>query len=127
MLRVMSYNIRFGGVGREERIAEAIKHVDPDIVVLQEATRTDVVATLSGLTGFENYASRRNFSVALLSRVEVESFEWHCPPDLRRAYMEVKLAGSDTRIFGVHIGEMAQRTLHARKGIRSEKQIFILL
>ena len=103
MLRVMSYNIRFGGVGREERIAEAIKHVDPDIVVLQEATRTDVVATLSGLTGFENYASRRNFSVALLSRVEVESFEWHCPPDLRRAYMEVKLAGSDTRIFGVHL------------------------
>ena len=38
MLRLMSYNIRFGGVGREERIAEVIRHVDPDIVVLQEAT-----------------------------------------------------------------------------------------
>jgi exodeoxyribonuclease-3 len=103
MLRLMSYNIRFGGVGREERIAEVIKQVEPDLVVLQEATRTDVVERLAGLTDFPYYASRRNFSVAFLSRVEVESYEWHCPPDLRRAYMEIKLAGTDTRIFGVHL------------------------
>lgn len=103
MLRLMSYNIRFGGVGREGRIAEVIKHVDPDIVVLQEATHTDVVERLGVLTGFPYRSSRRNFSVAFLSRVEIESYEWHCPPDLRRAYMEIKLAGRDTRIFGVHL------------------------
>jgi len=103
MLRLMSYNIRFGGVGREERIAEVIRHVNPDIVVLQEATRTDVVERLSKLTGLEYHASRRNFSVAVLSRVKIESYEWHCPPDLRRAYMEIKLAAGDVRIFGVHL------------------------
>jgi len=103
MLRLMSYNIRFGGVGREERIAEVIQQVEPDLVVLQEATRTDVVERLAAITGFQYHASRRNFSVAFLSRVEIESYEWHCPPDLRRAYMEIKLAGSDTRIFGVHL------------------------
>ena len=103
MLRLMSYNIRFGGVGREERIAEVIRHIDPDIVVLQEATRTDIVERLSVLTGLKRHASRRNFSVAFLSRVEVESYEWYCPPDLRRAYMEIKLAGRDLRIFGAHL------------------------
>ena len=103
MLRLMSYNIRFGGTGREDRLAEVIRHVDPDIVVLQEATSTNVVERLADLIGFPYSASRRNFSVAFLSRVEFESYEWRCPPDLRRAYMEIKLAGSETRIFGVHL------------------------
>jgi len=47
-LRLMSYNIRFGGVGREERLAAVIRQADPDIVVLQEATRPDVVERHAG-------------------------------------------------------------------------------
>ena len=103
ILRLMSYNIHFGGTGREEHIAEVIRNCDPDIVVLQEATRTDVVERLSKLTNLEHHASRRGHSIAFLSRVDVEDYAWYCPPDLRRAYMEIKLAGCDARIFGVHL------------------------
>jgi endonuclease/exonuclease/phosphatase family metal-dependent hydrolase len=37
-LRLLSYNIRFGGVGREQSLADVIKRVAPDLVVFQEAT-----------------------------------------------------------------------------------------
>ena len=42
-LRLLSYNIRHGGVGRVEAIAAVIRGCAPDVVVLQEATRPDVV------------------------------------------------------------------------------------
>ena len=43
-LRILTYNIKRGGVGREEAIAAVINAAAPDIVVLQEASRPDVVA-----------------------------------------------------------------------------------
>jgi exodeoxyribonuclease-3 len=42
-LRLLSYNIRFGGLGREEPIAETIKGIAPDLVVFQEATHPAVI------------------------------------------------------------------------------------
>ena len=57
MLRIMSYNIRFGGRGREERIADVIREVDAGLVVLQEATDTRVIERLSHLTGMPNWAA----------------------------------------------------------------------
>ena len=50
-LRLLSYNIRHGGVGRVEAIAAVIRGCAPDVVVLQEATRPDVVRALAGETG----------------------------------------------------------------------------
>ena len=46
-LRLLSYNIRHGGVGRVEAIAAVIRDCAPDVVVLQEATRPDVVRALA--------------------------------------------------------------------------------
>jgi exodeoxyribonuclease-3 len=43
MLRLLSYNIRFGGKGREALLAEVIRRCKPDLVVLQEASNVDVV------------------------------------------------------------------------------------
>ena len=96
MLRLMSYNIHFGGVGREERIAEVIKHVDPDIVMLQEATRTDVVERLSTADGICRHARvAAKLLRALLSRVESSQYEWHCRREMQRPFMEIKLAEPD--------------------------------
>jgi hypothetical protein len=46
-VKLLSYNIRFGGVGRVGPMASVIKACAPDLVLLQEATRPDVVAQLA--------------------------------------------------------------------------------
>ncbi|MBA3891435.1 MAG: endonuclease/exonuclease/phosphatase family protein, partial [Gemmatimonadaceae bacterium] len=43
-LRLLSYNIRYGGTGREEALAGVIRSAAPDVVMLQEATDPGVVA-----------------------------------------------------------------------------------
>jgi exodeoxyribonuclease-3 len=103
MLRLLSYNIRFGGTGREDLLAAVIRACDPDIVVLQEATRADVVDTLSKRTGLKYSSSKPGHSVAFLSRIEIEQHLWHYDRDLQRPFMEIVLGGSSLRIFGIHL------------------------
>ena len=47
IVKLLSYNIRFGGRGREQEIAGVIRSADPDIVVFQEATDTRVIDQLA--------------------------------------------------------------------------------
>jgi len=100
-LRLMSYNIRFGGIGREERIAEAIRHCRPDVVILQEATKPEVVERLAHLCDMPYWSARRGNSVAFVSRLPVSRHEWHHHPHLQRAFLEIELDG--VRIYGVHL------------------------
>ena len=67
-LRLLSYNIRHGGVGRVEAMAAVIRGCAPDVVVLQEATRPDVVRALAHETGLPQHGSRRGQSLGFLSR-----------------------------------------------------------
>ena len=55
-LRLFSYNIRFGGRGREGRLAAVIRDVAPDLVVFQEATDPRVIEYLAGATGLSHWA-----------------------------------------------------------------------
>ena len=68
-VRLMSYNIRFGGLGREARIAEVIGAAQPDLLILQEATHPHVVERLSTLTGMAHTGSKKGYSVAFLYRM----------------------------------------------------------
>lgn len=101
MLRLMSYNIRFGGVGRERPLAEVIRQADPDIVVLQEATRPDVVERLAETTEMPHWASRRGQSTAFISRIAVAGHEWQFYRELQRAVLRIDLG--ELRIYGVHL------------------------
>lgn len=103
ILRLLSYNIRFGGSGRESFIADAIRSCDPDIVILQEASRVDVVRRLAEDTGLRSWSSNPGHSVAFMSRVEIASSEWHYDPALQRPFMEIILAGTSLRIYGIHL------------------------
>jgi len=102
-LRLLSYNIRHGGVGREERLAAVIREAAPDLVVLQEATRPAVVAQLAQATGMTFWAARPGHSLGFISRTEVAHHEWHLPTGARRAFLEIVLAGSEVRVFGLHL------------------------
>lgn len=101
--KLLSYNIRYGGSGREPQLAEVIKDADPDLVIFQEATDPRVVERLSEETGFRHRAAHRGYSVAYLSRVPVRRHEWHRPRGSRRHFMEIELEDSDLVIFGIHL------------------------
>ena len=102
-LRLLSYNIRFGGVGREQALAETIIAAAPDLVVFQEATRPEVIERIAEATRFPFWAARRNHSIGYLSRQEVEYHEWHYPAGARHSFLEIVPAGGNARVFGLHL------------------------
>jgi exodeoxyribonuclease-3 len=61
------------------------------------------------------WGATRGFSVGFLSRVEVARHEWHRPPPLQRSILEIVLAGSETRIFGVHLSAIHSNWTEGRR------------
>jgi len=102
-MRIVSYNIRHGGVGREPQLAGVIRHVDADVVVLQEASDPVIVARLAAATGMKTFGARPRISVAFMARVEVARHAWHRPRWSRRAFLELVLADTGLPVFGVHL------------------------
>jgi exodeoxyribonuclease-3 len=102
-LRLLTYNIRYGGSGREELIAAAIKLCEPDVVLLQEATRPAVVDRVAAEAGMAQCATFKRQSLGFMSREPVEHYEWHRPRLSRHAFLEVVPSGSSVRLFGVHL------------------------
>lgn len=120
MLRIMSYNIRFGGRGREGRLAEVINLAKPDLVILQEATDTRVVERLSQLTAMPHFGSTRGYSTAFLSRTPAEHFDWHRHPHLQRSVLDLKLPG--LRVLGIHL-RATHSNLTERRRMREVRAI----
>jgi exodeoxyribonuclease-3 len=106
ILKLLSYNIRFGGVGRESLIGEVIRSVSPDIVVFQEAIVPRVIEELAATTGMPHWASRADHSTAFCSRIEIAHYQWHIPRGSRHAFLELVPAGTEARIFGLHLRAM---------------------
>jgi len=102
-LKLLSYNIRFGGVGREESLAETIKAADPDLVVFQEAIYPDVIERLASATGFPFWASRRHHSIGFISKQKVAYHEWHYPAGARHSFLEIVPENQEARVFGLHL------------------------
>jgi endonuclease/exonuclease/phosphatase family metal-dependent hydrolase len=103
ILKLLSYNIRFGGRGREARLAEVIRSVEPDLVVFQEAIDPDVIGGLSKSTGMPFWAARRAYSIGYISRVEVAHHEWHYPEGAKHSFLEIAPKGTEARVFGLHL------------------------
>jgi exodeoxyribonuclease-3 len=102
-VRLLTYNIREGGVGREAAIAEVIKAAGPDVVALQEARNPAVVERIAKLAGFEFSGSRVAHSTGFLSNIPVVNHAWRHPPRTRHALLEVALADGFPRLFVLHL------------------------
>ena len=102
-LKLLSYNIRFGGHGREQALAETIVAASPDLVVFQEATDPSVIERIAEATKFPIWAARRNHSIGFLSRQKVDYYEWHYPAAARHSFLEIVPAGGKVRVFGLHL------------------------
>lgn len=114
-LTLLSYNIRYGGTGREARLAEVIRAAAPDVVVFQEATSPGVVERVAAETGMRTWASRPGHSLAFMSRVEIEHHEWHRPRGARHPFLEIVPAGTAFRIFGLHLSAVHSNWTERRR------------
>ena len=130
-MKLLSYNIRFGGTGRESALANAITAVNPELVVFQEATNPAVIERLAQATGLPFWAARKDHSIGYISREKIAYHEWHYPAGAKHSFMEIVPEGSEVRVFGLHLSarfskwDERRRTREIRsllKGIERHQQ-----
>ena len=107
-LRVMTYNILNGGIGREQLIAEVLLSVQPDLVILEEVYSRNTLEVLAKALNASYFFAEGNRArrVGLLSRRPILKRQSHHPfPFIWRNFIEVKIessSGKPLHIFGVH-------------------------
>jgi exodeoxyribonuclease-3 len=84
-------------------LAEVIRQVDPDLVVFQEATDPALIARLAQATALPHWAAKAGYSIGYISRLAIAHHEWHHPVRSKHSFLEIVPAGSETRIFGLHL------------------------
>lgn len=125
-LTVMTYNVLYGaGVdakeaqyagekyqgNRLERVISVIKHVNPDIVGIQEACSWDKngeaaakqVAKELGMNYFVAKSGRSRFNVALFSKFPIVSAK-NFPTDFSRAALQAEIKLPDGRLLHAFVG-----------------------
>lgn len=115
IVKLLSYNIRFGGRRRERELAEVIRTVAPDLVVFQEAIDPDVISRLAAATDLPFWAARREHSIGYISRLEMSHHEWHYPAGAKHSFLEIALKGSEARVFGLHLSSMFSKWAERRR------------
>lgn len=109
MLRLMTYNILNGGRGREQALREVLRHVQPDIAVLQEVRDPRPIEDWARSLGMQALIAgdRALFRLALLSRLPVVSWQAHRPfPPMLNPFLEAEVesaSGKRLWIYGVHL------------------------
>ena len=102
-IRLLSYNIKRGGAGREDALLSVIRPCVPDIVVLQEATSPAVIERLAHDAGLPHWAAMPRLSLGFMSRLPIAHHAWHRPRLSRHAFLEIVPQGMSFRVFGVHL------------------------
>jgi endonuclease/exonuclease/phosphatase family metal-dependent hydrolase len=115
-LRLLTYNIKYGGTGRAPAIARVINACAPDVVLLQEATRPAIVEQIAVESGMAEWQSFSQQSLAFLARRPVDHVSWHRPRVSRHAFIEVVPAGAEVRLFGLHLSAVHAAWTERRRG-----------
>jgi len=122
-LRVATYNILLGGVGRGERIAAVLDRCDADVVALQEANDIELVRSLAQRLGMRMIVAKPNdaskLNLALLSRLPVTRWRAHRHPGrMLRAHLvcEVEVQAPGLRRLRIHNVHLAARFGEKNKG-----------
>jgi len=107
-MRLVSYNILDGGVGRADPLAETILAQRPDVVTLLEADDLAVVQRIAYRLGFDFiHATGQKHGAAILSRWEIQHTIDHAQlrPSFRNSLLEAQIAldGGDITVAAVHL------------------------
>jgi endonuclease/exonuclease/phosphatase family metal-dependent hydrolase len=102
-MRIVSYNIRYGGGSRLEAIGAVLAALRPDVVLLQEATSAGNVDRIARFAGLPHVYARPDWGVAGLSREPALDHRWH-RPGRARGFLELVPAGdAGIRLIGLHL------------------------
>ena len=101
-LRLVSYNIRFGGRGRDGVIADILGKLEPDVVVFEEAYDVRVLDSIAGRLGMHTVLARPDHSVAAMSRIAFDEAEWRTYRR-GRAVLALGLPEHSLRVLGLHL------------------------
>jgi exodeoxyribonuclease III len=102
-VRLVSYNIRFGGGERLAFIGGVLAHLDPDVVLFQEASDPVAIDRIAHYAQLSHVYRRPGWTVAAASREALVGHEWH-RPGRSRGFVEVVPAGSPRiRLIGLHL------------------------
>ncbi len=106
-MRIASYNIQDGGLGRESLILKSIEQINAEVLILQEVTNLDVAAEIATKCSMFLYVAQGNSrrSLALLSKHRLSYFKSFHPIPLRHTLLEAKLQRGHQEIsfFGIHL------------------------
>ncbi len=112
-IRVMTYNICEGGVGREEAILDVVRAANPDLLLMQEVLNrqnaqyfADQLEMIDIPLCFAD-SNARTRNVTLLSRYPVITSEAFHPFPLFRTLLLATIAlpdGQLMNLFGLHLG-----------------------
>ncbi len=125
-LRIMTYNIFKGAVGREEALAGVVESVAPDVLFLQEVGSEATIQTLAQRFEYR-YCFAGSFygpkNLALLSRYSFIATETHTTFPLFHPLILATMAlpsGAQVNLYGVHIGVLYDwwRTVELRTVLR---------
>src|SRR6266571_2179259 len=112
MLRILSYNILFGGSGRVNQLTKMIQSAQPDVVGLIEAADARVIEELAERLEMHYCANPageypRGQRLAVLSRLPIVYSELHARPGiLREPLLEVgveEAGGTQFTVFVTHL------------------------
>lgn len=105
-LRIVTYNIEFGGSGRLEPLYDVLRHVDADVMALTEADDPDLVATLAARLDAEYVwaPGSGDRHIATLSRYPILAFDIYNTPPLTQAILRTRIdAGGDRlTVYNAH-------------------------
>ncbi len=108
-MRVMTWNILDGGVGREQLITEVVEAARPDVLMLQEVYVNGFVEALAADLLMQHYVAEGNSTrhMALLSRLPIRSAAaYHPYPPIQHVALEAEVEHPQIgpiRLYGVHL------------------------
>jgi len=107
-MRIVSYNIKHGGLKREEAILRSLIVAKPDVIILQEAIYPHVVVWLAEQLDFPYFDCIRGSSVAFLSKIPPINYRWHQRPMIKTPFLQLDITNGLT-IYGIHLTAMLSK------------------
>jgi endonuclease/exonuclease/phosphatase family metal-dependent hydrolase len=84
-------------------LVHVLQSIYAELVVLQEASDPMVVESLARKVGFPIWASKKKWSLGLLSRLAGLDWHWHRVEHIRNPILEIGLESPPLTIYGVHL------------------------
>ncbi len=106
-LRLLTYNILYGGIGHEAEIVEVLRFAQADVILLLEVTEAAVVMNFAASLNMHSFVAEGNqFSMALLSRWSIiQAKSYHPFPPIRDTVLDAGIeyeTGGCFYVIGVH-------------------------